>query len=256
MSKFARVRGVAAIAAFSAAAVLPAVSTTASAASDQPNVLVQATRFDRYVYVPGDSAVVVFTLRNIGQVDAKNVKIVSGGSGNSNELDVTDWGGIGFSDEGITITAGQTVTAKLRGTVPNGSFNAGNVAFSGGFSASNGESDDSNNYANASASVPGGKGTLTGYSYVDGNQNNSKDPGEGLANVRVTVVGLYDIERIESATTDANGEFAITDLPVGQYETRVRTPEGWWLKYGGPVSHAEVRAGERSTVVYEAEPQL
>ncbi|ALG14263.1 carboxypeptidase-like regulatory domain-containing protein [Kibdelosporangium phytohabitans] len=256
MSKFTRVRGVAAIAALSAAAVLPVASTTASAASDQPNVHVQATRFDKYVYAPGDSAVVVFTLRNIGPVDAKNVKIVSGGSGDSSELDVTDWGGVGHLDEGITITAGQTVPAKLRGTVPEGSFTAGNVAFSGGFSASNGESDDTNNYANARASVPGGKGTLTGLSYVDGNQNGRKDPGEGLANVRVTVVGLYDIELVTSATTDANGEFVIPDLPAGVYETRVRTPEGWWLKYGDPVSNAGVRAGERSTVVYEAEPRI
>jgi hypothetical protein len=43
------------------------------------------------------------------------VVINSGGNGDSWELGVTDWGGVEYGGDGITIPAGRRVTVVLRG---------------------------------------------------------------------------------------------------------------------------------------------
>ncbi|ONI90115.1 hypothetical protein ALI144C_03595 [Actinosynnema sp. ALI-1.44] len=247
------------VTALTAAVALPTVSGAAFAAdteSSVPNVAVTATRFDRYEYAAGDAAAVTITLHNHGPVDAVGVKIVEGGTGESDELKVKDWGGVDWSDKGVTVPAGKTVYVRIQGVVPSGAVNSGRVTFLYGFGADNGDSDESNNRALAGASVPGGKGIMTGASYYDRDHNGQRDPGEGLQYVRVTLVGLRDIERIATAVTGADGEFSIADLPAGEYEIRVRAPEGWWLVRGGTVSHAGVRANETSRVTFEVEPKF
>ncbi|MFT7866991.1 MULTISPECIES: SdrD B-like domain-containing protein [Amycolatopsis] len=232
------------------AGALPAV-----AADGQPNVHVVSTRFDKLSYQPGDAATVTYKFANWGPVDAVKVVNDSGGNGDPWELEVTDWAGVGYDQEGITIPAGQTVTVVLRGTVPAAAANVGRVTIAYGFTAQNGDSDPQDNVGSARASVPGLTGEMVGVSYYDQNGNNRKDPGEGLKGVKITVVGLVDIDRRATTRTDRNGDFRFTGLPVGEYEVRVTPPAGWWLTYGSGVGTAEVRSTEYGELILEVEPQ-
>ncbi|HEV7980720.1 hypothetical protein [Amycolatopsis sp.] len=224
----------------------------ASATADEPNLSVLA-RFDKLTYQPGETAAVSFKFRNWGPVDAVKVANDSGGAGSPSELEITDWGGVRYN-EGITIRAGETVTVVLHGIVPTAAANVGKVAITLGFTAENGDSDPSNNIGDASASVPGATGTLTGDILYDSNGNNQRDPGEGFEGLKITLVGLYDIERIVTAYSDQDGKFRFDDLPVGEYEMRLIPPSGWWLQYGGNVSSALVLASGSGSQFIQVEP--
>jgi hypothetical protein len=226
----------------------------ASAVAAEPNVSVLTTRFDKLTYQPGETAAVSFKFRNWGSVDAVKVAITSGGGGAApSELEITDFGGLRY-DQGITIKAGEIVSVVMHGIVPPGAANVGNVAIGFGFTAENGDSDPSNNFGNAKASVPGATGTLVGDCMYDSNGNNQLDPGEGFEGLKVTLVGLYDIERIVTAYSDQNGKVRFEDLPVGQYEMRLTPPPGWWLQYGDNVSSALVLATGESQQIIQVEP--
>ncbi len=232
------------------AGALPAVAAPA-----EPNVHVVSTRFDKLSYQAGDTAAVTFKFANFGPVDAVKVVNDSGGNGDQWELEITDWAGVGYDQEGITIPAGQTVSVVLRGVVPVGAAQVGRVTIAYGFTAQNGDTDPGDNVGVARASVPGLTGESVGSSYYDKNANNRNDPGEGLKGVKVTLIGLYDIDRRATTYTDRNGDFRFTGLPVGEYEMRVTPPAGWWLTYGGNVGTTEVRSHEHPFVVLEVEPQ-
>ncbi|MDT7725815.1 MAG: hypothetical protein QOI21_2391 [Actinomycetota bacterium] len=233
-------------------AVVPA-SAAPRTTADVPNVGVVSTRFDKLTYEPGETAAVSYKFSNWGPVDAVKVANDSGGAGDSWELEITDWGGIGYG-EGITIRAGETVTVVLRGIVPAASANVGRVKIAYGFTAENGDYDPSNNSGSARASVPGATGTLKGESLYDSNDNDRLDPGEAFEGLKLTFVGLYDIERIVTVHTDRDGKFEVNGLPVGEYEMRMTPPPGWWLVYGGSVGHAEVRATETAQYFIQVEP--
>jgi hypothetical protein len=257
MPSSVRIRRAVTVGALSTTLVLSAATYASSApgtSAELPNLAVQSTRFDHYEYAAGDAAAVTYVLHNFGTVDAEKVVITAGGSGDSWELQITDWGGVGSGDEGITVAAGQSANVTLRGTVSTSSANVGRVLIAFAFGGANGDSDDANNYGQARASVPGATGILTGQSYYDRNGDGRNDPGEGVAGVRVTVVGLYDIDRTATTFTGEDGRFLFTGLPVGNYEMRVRPPEGWWLKYGGGVGSAEVRANEHGEQSLEVVP--
>ncbi|SMD25022.1 Carboxypeptidase regulatory-like domain-containing protein [Kibdelosporangium aridum] len=232
---------------------LTAVPAVGHAAPALPNVGVPATMFGKYEYAAGDTATVTYVLVNTGSVDAFKVVINAGGSGEPWELDITDWGGVGPSDEGITIPAGGTVHVKLRGTVTASSANVGRVTIAYGFGGANGDADESNNIGSSQASVPGATGILTGQATHDRNGDHRVDPGEGVAGVRITVVGHFDIDRTATTFTDSDGKFLITDLPVGRYEVRVRTPDAYWHD---PVTYADVRANEHGPLSLRLYPRV
>jgi len=242
-----------AIGLLSAMALLGA-AVPASAADAQPNVAVVSTRFDKLTYQAGETAAVSYKFANYGSVDAVKVANDSGGNGSFWELEITDWGGIGYGEAGITIPAGQTVTVVLHGIVPARAADVGKVTIAYGFTAENGDYDPSNNIGSARASVPGATGTLKGGSLYDSNDNDRLDPGEAFEGLKITFVGLYDIERIVTVYTDQNGRYEVTGLPVGEYEMRMTPPPGWWLVYGSNVSYAEVRATETGDGFIQVEP--
>jgi hypothetical protein len=156
------------------AGALPAVATPM-----EPNIRVVSTRFDKLSYQAGDTATVTYKFTNSGSVDAVKVVNDSGGNGDSWELEITDWAGVGYGQEGITIPAGQTVSVVLRGIVPARAAYAGKVTIAYGFTAQNGDTDPADNIGVARASVPGLTGETAGISFHDKNENRGKDPGGG-----------------------------------------------------------------------------
>ena len=230
------------------------VAGVAQAQPELAGVGVKSTRFDKLAYEAGEEAAVSFTLVNNAQVDGEHVKIDSGGSGDSWELGITDWGGVEYEGDGITVPAGGQVTVVLRGIVSDSSYNVGRVTIAYGFGAANGDHDPSNNSGIARASVPGATGLMMGDAVYDQDGDGQQDPGEGVPGMKVTIVGLYDIEHFATVYTDANGHFGFTDLPVGEYEIRLTPPAGWWLVYGSNVTNSEVRRTEYPDLRFVVEP--
>jgi len=247
-----RISGIAVVAAVCGAALVAGTVSASAAPVGAPDVAVLSARFDKPVYQAGDTAAVTYKFVNRGPVDARKVAVYAGGNGDSWELSVTDWGGVGFG-EGIDVPAGATVTAVLRGVVPARSADMGRVSIAYGFIAENGDADESNNSGVARASVPGATGTTDNRVYYDAD-GDGDEPGDGLAGVKITMVGLYDIELITSLYTDQDGNARFTGLPVGEYEVRLTLPDGYWPVYGNTVVRAEVRRHEVSSRAIAVEP--
>jgi SdrD B-like protein len=218
-----------------------------------PDLRVSA-RFDKVAYQSGDAASVTYKFVNTGSVDARKVALYAGGNGDPWELAVTDWGGIGFGDEGVLVPAGGTVNVVLRGVVPARSADMGKVGIAYGFIAENGDSDQEDNSGVARASVPGAVGARDNLVYHDADGDHRVEPGEGLAGVKITVVGLYDIELITSLYTDEDGKARFTGLPVGEYEVRLTLPDGYWPVHGNTVTRGQVRGHEVSSMSFAVEP--
>ena len=74
-------------------------------------------------------------------------------------------------------------------------------------------------------------GSLSGYVYVDANNSGFMDSGEqGLAGVKVTVNGTGlagDITSGLTTTTDSNGFYQFTNLPIGSYSVTESQPSGY-----------------------------
>lgn len=92
-----------------------------------------------------------------------------------------------------------------------------------------GELGDNDAIANGEIDDPGGPvlvttGSISGFVYADVNNNGIKEAHElGLPNVPVTATGPVTV----TVTTDANGRYEITDLPVGQYTITEMQPSAF-----------------------------
>lgn len=73
-----------------------------------------------------------------------------------------------------------------------------------------------------------GGATVSGLVYDDKNGNGSQDNGEpGVAGAEVTLSdGSRSGDLVRVATTDSNGIYTLTDVPVGQYTLQVQLPPG------------------------------
>jgi protocatechuate 3,4-dioxygenase beta subunit len=74
-------------------------------------------------------------------------------------------------------------------------------------------------------------GSLSGYVWIDGNDNGGKDPGEGgVPNVTVTLTGTNDLgQSINTAqATGADGSYSFGNLRPGTYTISENTPSGYF----------------------------
>jgi hypothetical protein len=71
--------------------------------------------------------------------------------------------------------------------------------------------------------------SLSGYVYLDANNNGVKDPGEsGIANVTITLTGTSDIGSVDLTTaTAADGSYQLSNLRPGSYTITEMEPAGY-----------------------------
>ena len=215
-------------------------------AADGPDLKVTGA-FGEASYVAGASATVAFTIRNAGTATATNIQ-VTGGDASGFELTT-------LAEMGFDLAPGETRRAVYVGTVTEDGGCRGFTTFASGFGGDEEDANPEDNNATASARVPGETGDLDGYVFheADGDEGTADD-GKGVAGVRIALTNELTDVRGPVAVTDANGEFSLTDLPVGPYIFTVTLPPGWKLGGFHVTNGALVTCHDNDPVLISLEP--
>lgn len=146
---------------------------------------------------------------------------------------VDSWGELHPGGRGLYVMPGETRTATVYGRV--------NSAWSGSPQVRIGvlgpdEANPADNEAELTLPMvaPGTKDTVGGQLFGDKDGNGSASPGEGLPGIKVVLESIYDHVPFER-TTDAEGRFQFTDIPIGRdyYLDTPAMPKEWYVP-GGP----------------------
>jgi hypothetical protein len=179
--------------------------------------------FDKPSYNTGDQVWFTFTVKNLGTTRVTGVHATNLGATDSNfDLDYTSqWGDLDPLRKGATLDPGGTVSAHLSGRQRNPE--AG-VNFKGYVSMLPGQAQQE-----FALPFPITKtfGHLGGLAFGDANNNGKADPGEELANVRLTWTYNSDAFIRYSAKTDTHGRFDMPKVPTGVYTRTGTAPDGW-----------------------------
>jgi uncharacterized repeat protein (TIGR01451 family) len=159
------------------------------------------------------------TAVNVSDTLPPNMTFVSATSGFTNANGV-----ITGQIPSINPNASSTVTivATVSNDAPNGANLTNTVTVN-----SAGETNTANNTATDTSTVAS-TANLSGRVYVDSNGNGVRDTNEpGIAGVTMTVTGTATsggASVTRTTTTDANGEYTFSDLPVGTYSVSQTQP--------------------------------
>jgi uncharacterized repeat protein (TIGR01451 family) len=128
-----------------------------------------------------------------------------------------------------SLSSGSPATITLTTTVNNNTPNATVITNPVTVTAA-GESNTNNNSASASATVLN-VASLRGFVYNDLNNNGIFDTGDtGIPNVAIRVSGTAAVTNAvvtRDATTNSNGEYVFTDLPLGTYTLTQTQPSNF-----------------------------
>lgn len=197
--------------------------------------------FDRDTYAVGDVIREHVRITNTGKADIAGITALCTGQGNPNELTADGWGDLAsYTGAGVTVRAGETREFNFTDVVPRGGYEYGNVHIFCIFSPDQEDYDHENGVvASAEATVPGGRGDLTGTLYLDEGERGFQD-GEGLAGVKMYLVNRAG--RIAARTvTDARGRFLFRRAPADNYEIRFVGP---WRYVDHPAEYWNVVADQ------------
>jgi LPXTG-motif cell wall-anchored protein len=212
--------------------------------------------FDRPVYAVGDQIREQVTLTNTGTTDLAGVtaRCVEGAA--PNELSGLGWGDLVHDEAaGVTVRAGETRTFDFTDVVPPGGRLFGFITITCWFSTAFWYYDGPK--AIARAEVPGGKGSSGGVLFVDHDNSEFFDEGEGVPAVKLFLVA-DDGTVVARTVTDAAGGFMFPDLPANSYSLRTSGP--WQLvnrdTHMGVYDGAVMRGGQYQVVPGPRQPDL
>jgi hypothetical protein len=255
-----RVLGTAMAAAWATAAVGYANPARALAPQGPPNLELNATA-DKSVYSPGDRVTVTVAVKNVGAGTAQNIREAAGRAAGApplgRRLDSRGIDGIAWLDSdvgfgsGFSLPAGRSRTLIRRGVIDDWAADHGQAAINWVF-ASDGTVATATNpgVVSFAVAVPGAVGEIVG-TVCEGEQfdvlvfkRESPDGAPiGVPDVRVSVLNPANPNAPYATTTsDAHGNFAFQNVPVGIRSFRLETPAGWHLM-SGPECRAPVVRG-------------
>lgn len=186
-------------------------------------------RLDRDTYAPGDTVHEHITLTNTGTNDLVGLFAVCGSWNYGSWLPGAGWGDLEpGAGPGLRLPAGETVSFEFAEPLPATALAHGYVALSCRFTDS---FDADGVLAEDVASVPGGRGPLTGTIVRLDDQV--------LAGVTVLLTEPASGAVAARVVTDALGRFAFASVPAGRYELRVLGP---WQPADVPVLIVQVLA--------------
>jgi len=167
------------------------------------------------------------TATNVGVSDVlpANVSFVSAtsSSGSFTNSNGTVTGTIASLPSGSPVTI--TLTTSINNNTPNATVITNPVTVTAA-----GESNTTNNSANASATVLN-VASLRGFVYNDLNNNGIFDAGDtGIPNVAIRVSGTAAVTNAavsRDTTTNSNGEYIFADLPLGTYTITQSQPSNF-----------------------------
>jgi hypothetical protein len=191
--------------------------TAAPAAASIEDFVVSAT-FDQPSYVTGEEMRITFSVTNNGPATRQVAASFDDWSPDSIRTYSDDGLGLGHV---VTIGAGETRTALVTGTVGNPGVTTARLS---GW-LTDFETFEGTPFEFTTLVAPA-YGDVSGSVFDDRNGNRVFDHGEGAAGITITWNHMSHSETRRSATTGADGEFAMDDLPTGQYIVVGRGPGG------------------------------
>jgi SdrD B-like protein len=198
----------------------PSEPVQPKAADEQFDVSVA---FDKPSYNTGDQVWFTFTVKNLGSAPVSGVQATDiGGTASNFDLDYPyGWGDLDPRGKGATLEPGGTVSAHLSGRQRNPETG---VNFKGYVSMLAGPA-----YQEFTLPFPITEtfGHLGGLAFGDADNNGKADPGEELANVKLTWTYSSGANIEYSTTTDAHGRFDMPKVPTGRYSGSGTAPDGW-----------------------------
>jgi LPXTG-motif cell wall-anchored protein len=191
--------------------------------------LAVTAKFDEGPYRAGDTATLTVSLTNNGPREAKNIVAICDIDREEHLVGTekpANWGVLATGGDGVTLKAGEAVTLKVHGTVPQASLDHGVVFVRCEFRDKNSSAAGGNPFVFTLAKVPGRTGTGAGLFFHDKDLDNNADKGEpGVGSLPVTLLDPLDGKEIGSTTTAADGRYRVAGLPAGWY---IAVPRGPW----------------------------
>lgn len=178
-------------------------------------VLKATIAFDKDTYAPGDRADLTVKLTNEGDQPLDKIVAQCNGIGNDNSIGETaeGWGDLLFTGKGVSVPAGETLTLRVWGIVPDAARAWGHVAAACEFGQA---TDQGKAAARDTAKVPGAMVTAKLRLYTGENTP--------AAQVKVVLVDIHTGKPTASATSAADGRLSIDGLPAGGYFVRLVGP--------------------------------
>lgn len=212
---------------------------------------------DQDAYQPGEDAKITITLTNRGDRTLSNVMAACNRGGFENQLGGTPktgapkgWGDLIPPGKGVMIGPGETKTFVAIEPVPDAAFNVGKVVVSCDFAPYPAWNNDGA-YADDSARVPGGFGSVTGQLYYDRNGNWQVDPGEAIGNTGIVLRDERGLD-VAKAVSDDKGDVRFPKVPAGDVVAWV---DGPW-KFEGRNGAVQVFADRESRTGFPVVPDV
>lgn len=217
--------------------------------------LTASMAFTKDTYKPGELAHITVALSNSSTVPLIGIVASCDRGGFDSSLDGTGpgWGKLSFLSEGVTVPASGKLTLDVTDTVPQAAFTVGRVTVGCDFGYQD-DDIDSHAIAGDEAAVPGAIASVEGFVQKFPEGNGQGKPVVGVPGVRL-VIAAADLACpvAGEATTDADGHFVITDIPVGpDYLLYVMPPAGLKVKHDNP-TNPDIRGGAPSRMLIEVE---
>lgn len=222
----------------------------APAASAQPaGADVEVTgAFDKASFDSGETVTATLTVKNVGSAVAEKVRVGTSGSTSGFRPETSSWGGIAQTSTGIRLAPGTSQVVHLTGKVTQ--VVDGQLVLQVQMVTSSTESNKANNSFTSQAAVTFGEGAAAFTVYGDANGNNKVDAGEGVAGVKVHLIGPSSGAKEHELVTGADGKAVFTGLATGAYRT---TYVGVGALVVTPDLNVKVETGKQTEVIRKAD---
>jgi hypothetical protein len=195
-----------------------AESGNVSAAPASKASLRTTLEFDKPNYLSYETMRIKFTITNVGEETARQVRLPWKLIGNP-IFDPTDYGLLDPGAAGLTIAPGETKTVVAVSPISDWRSEPYTLNLSYYLNYVD-RTDNKDDWFSGSTVITFVTGDVQGVLYGDANHNGVQDPGEALAGAEVRI--SRSLPRLAAtATTDAGGRFRFEDAPAGR----------WYLSY-------------------------
>lgn len=193
--------------------------------------------FDKASYSSGDVVKLTVSATNIGTATAPGVTMWQLSTSGSDGWISNPVGPLITDGTGEDLPAGATVVSEVDGYAESPA--SGAVTFSGSVYEflPDGTGNAFGDPVSISSAVTPATGDYSGTVFVDGDGSGRPSPGARLAGTQVTLTGPFNgidgnPTQTYSATSDAQGDFHLSDLPAGHYYVSATGPDGWFVRPG------------------------
>ncbi len=204
--------------------------------------------FDKPSFDAGETVTATITIKNTGSAAADKVRVSTSAGTSGFRPEPSSWGAVSQSSTGIRLAPGASQVVRLTGKVVQ--VVDGQLVLQVQVATSSAEANKANNSVTSKASVTAGAGTAAFTVYGDANRNGKVDAGEGVAGVKVSLVGPSGGARQQELATGPDGRAVFSGLSSGSYRA---TYAGTGAFVVTPDLNVQVQAGQQVEVVRKAD---